>query len=187
MLDYIKTAYSLKNEGFYSIMIGNKKGKLMDNKKLKVYLDTSVISYLKQDDAPDKTKITNALWEKFKTGIYDIYLSQVTITEMNECPIDKLNILKARLEEIKYTKLVLNDDCFIYKAECQKLGDTVEITICGSRFLYNMVRTIVGTLLDIERHNLSSSKMKEILESHDRTQAGQTVNPYGLTLMKVEY
>ena len=82
---------------------------------------------------------------------------------------------------------VLNDDCFIYKAECQKLGDTVEITICGSRFLYNMVRTIVGTLLDIERHNLSSSKMKEILESRDRTQAGQTVNPYGLTLMKVEY
>ena len=41
----------------------------MDDRKLKVYLDTSVISYLKQDDAPDETKITLRLWEKFKTGI----------------------------------------------------------------------------------------------------------------------
>ena len=75
-------------------MLSNLKGKWLDNSKLKVYLDTSVVSYLQQEDAPDKTKITNALWEKFKTGIYDIYLSQVTITEMNECPIDPLTLLE---------------------------------------------------------------------------------------------
>lgn len=82
---------------------------------------------------------------------------------------------------------VPNKVCFIYKAECKKLGDTVVIDIVGNRFLYNMVRTIVGTLLMIEKKNLSPEFMKEILDGKDRTKAGKTVNPYGLTLMKVEY
>lgn len=77
--------------------------------------------------------------------------------------------------------------CFIYKAECQKLGDTVVFDIVGSRFLYNMVRIIVGTLLMIEKSNLSPEFMKELLELKDRTKAGATVSPYGLTLMKVDY
>lgn len=82
---------------------------------------------------------------------------------------------------------VKNKICFIYKAECKKLGDTVIIDIEGSRFLYNMVRIIVGTLLLIEKENLSPETMKKILEAKDRSKAGKTVNPYGLTLMKIEY
>lgn len=82
---------------------------------------------------------------------------------------------------------VPNRVCFIYNAECKKLGDTVVIDIVGNRFLYNMVRTIVGTLLLIEKNNLPAEKMKEILEGKDRAKAGKTVSPYGLTLMKVEY
>jgi tRNA pseudouridine38-40 synthase len=50
-----------------------------------------------------------------------------------------------------------------------------------------MVRTIVGTLLLIENKDLPPDFMKEILEGKDRTNAGKTVNPHGLTLMKVEY
>lgn len=80
-----------------------------------------------------------------------------------------------------------NRVCFIYNAKCKKLGDQVIIDIVGNRFLYNMVRTIVGTLLMIERNHLPPDFMKKVLESKDRTKAGKTVNPYGLTLMKVEY
>lgn len=80
-----------------------------------------------------------------------------------------------------------NKTCFIYKVECKKLDDTVVIDIVGNRFLYNMVRAIVGTLLLIERNNLAPEEMKMILEAKDRAKAGKTVNPYGLTLMKVEY
>lgn len=80
-----------------------------------------------------------------------------------------------------------NKICFIYKAECKKLADTIVIDISGNRFLYNMVRTIVGTLLLIEKNNLPPETMKNILEGKDRTKAGKTVNPHGLTLMKVEY
>lgn len=80
-----------------------------------------------------------------------------------------------------------NRICFIYKVECKKLDDTVVINIVGNRFLYNMVRAIVGTLFLIEKNNLPPETMKVILEAKDRSKAGKTVNPYGLTLMKVEY
>lgn len=77
--------------------------------------------------------------------------------------------------------------CFISRANVEKLGDRVFIHIEGNRFLYNMVRTIVGTLLEIEGHKLPVEHMKEVLEAHDRRKAGQTVSPYGLTLMRVDY
>ena len=77
--------------------------------------------------------------------------------------------------------------CFITRAEVERQGDRVFIHLEGNRFLYNMVRTIVGTLLEIEGHHLPVEKMKEILEAHDRRKAGQTVSPYGLTLMNVKY
>lgn len=78
-------------------------------------------------------------------------------------------------------------DCIITEAKVKKQGDRVIIDIKGNRFLYNMVRTIIGTLLEIEGHNLSAEHMKYVLEAKDRRKAGQTVSPYGLTLMKVEY
>ena len=77
--------------------------------------------------------------------------------------------------------------CFIEKATCQRDGDKVIIDIVGNRFLYNMVRTIVGTLLEIEGHKLPAEHMEQVLMACDRRKAGQTVSPYGLTLMKVEY
>ena len=77
--------------------------------------------------------------------------------------------------------------CTETRAEVEKQGDRIFIHLEGNRFLYNMVRTIVGTLLEIEGHNLPVEHMKEVLEAHDRRKAGQTVSPYGLTLMKVEY
>ena len=77
--------------------------------------------------------------------------------------------------------------CIIYEAKVSKVDDKVIIDIVGNRFLYNMVRTIVGTLLEIEGHNLEPEHMKYVLDSQDRTKAGRTVDPHGLTLMKVMY
>ena len=77
--------------------------------------------------------------------------------------------------------------CFITRAEVEKLGDRVFIHLEGNRFLYNMVRTIVGTLLEIDGHKLPIEHMKKVLEACDRRKAGQTVSPFGLTLMKVSY
>ena len=81
-------------------------------KKYKVYLDTSVISHLYQLDAPEKMAETKVLWEKFKNDEFDIYLSDVTLEEVNACREDKKEILSKYLNEIKFTKLELNDDAF---------------------------------------------------------------------------
>jgi tRNA pseudouridine38-40 synthase len=80
-----------------------------------------------------------------------------------------------------------NKICFIYNVECKKLEDKVVINIVGNRFLYNMVRAIVGTLLLIEKKDLEPEFIKEVLEAKDRSRAGKNVNPHGLTLIKVEY
>ena len=77
--------------------------------------------------------------------------------------------------------------CFITRAEVERQGDRVFIHIEGNRFLYNMVRAIVGTLLEIEGHKMPPEHMKDVLEARDRRKAGRTVSPYGLTLMRVDY
>ena len=77
--------------------------------------------------------------------------------------------------------------CLINRAEVEKQGDRVFIHIEGNRFLYNMVRTIVGTLLEIEGHKLPVEHMKDVLLAQDRKKAGQTVSPLGLTLIEVKY
>ncbi|MBR1754727.1 tRNA pseudouridine(38-40) synthase TruA [bacterium] len=77
--------------------------------------------------------------------------------------------------------------CFIYSIDCKKVDDTIILDIVGNRFLCNMVRIIVGTLLLIEKNKLPCETISKILEAKDRKKAGQTVSPYGLTLMKVEY
>ncbi len=78
-------------------------------------------------------------------------------------------------------------DCIVYKAHCTKSGDFIIIEIAANRFLYNMVRTIVGTLLLIEHNKLEPEFMKEVLEAKDRTKAGPTISPDGLCLMEVGY
>lgn len=74
-------------------------------RKIKVYLDTSVISYLWQEDAPERMRDTLALWKQFESERYDIYLSQVTLDEVGECREPKRTVLYEYLSKIHYTKL----------------------------------------------------------------------------------
>ncbi len=83
--------------------------------------------------------------------------------------------------------------CKIYFASVTKKevqnepGCYLDINIVGNRFLYNMVRAIVGTLLMIEKDKLGPSVMEEIMNSKERALAGHNVEPYGLTLIKTGY
>jgi predicted nucleic acid-binding protein len=71
-------------------------------KKLKIYLDTSVISYLDQQDAPERMAETHRLWELIKAGKYDVIISKVVVDEINRCGEVKRNILFSYLAEIRY-------------------------------------------------------------------------------------
>ena len=77
--------------------------------------------------------------------------------------------------------------CKMYKAQAVKQGDYIYIDFIADRFLYNMIRLIVGTLLRIESTSGKAEEMKEILDSRDITKAGSTISPEGLTLVEVIY
>lgn len=79
-------------------------------KKLKVYLDTSVISYLDASDAPDKMQDTLLFWDELILGKYDVYLSAVTLEEAFECAEPKLGLLKEKLSQIDYTFIEINSE-----------------------------------------------------------------------------
>ena len=77
--------------------------------------------------------------------------------------------------------------CNMYEAKATRDGDLIYIDFTADRFLYNMIRLIVGTLLVIERNSLAPETLKEILEARDITKAGSTISPEGLTLVEVIY
>lgn len=66
-------------------------------------------------------------------------------------------------------------------------GGQVVIRVKGEGFLYHMVRIIAGTLLRIGEGKWEPQKMEEIIKSRDRSRAGPTAPPQGLTLIGIEY
>ena len=68
-----------------------------------------------------------------------------------------------------------------------KKEEQVEITITGNGFLQNMMRIIVGTLVEVGLGKRSVESVGEALESRDREQAGYTISPRGLALVGVDY
>ncbi len=74
----------------------------------------------------------------------------------------------------------------IYSASVEENGDLVTIRLVGNGFLYNMVRIISGTLLEVGKGFLAPEKVKEILNARDRRQAGGTAPAEGLTLVSIE-
>ena len=78
--------------------------------------------------------------------------------------------------------------CDVYEANWIKLSDTKwYFRISANRFLRNMVRAIVGTLLDVGWHKISISQFVEILHSKSRQQAGESVPGHALFLEDVQY
>ena len=76
----------------------------------------------------------------------------------------------------------------IYKAEVFALeNDRIYIELTGNGFLYNMVRIIAGTLLDVGLGKIQPECINDIIEGKDRKMAGKTLPPNGLFLLKVEY
>lgn len=110
----------------------------------------------------------------------------LNLERMNEA----LNYLKGEHDFSAFKKVRTSNPakiCKMYKIEAIKDGDYIYIDFIADRFLYNMIRSIVGTLLMIERKSLAPKTLKDILESKDKTKVGSTISPEGLTLKEVIY
>ena len=74
-------------------------------------------------------------------------------------------------------------ECTVHAEEDQR----IRIDVSGNGFLYNMVRIIAGTLVEVGRGYLSDGEIPDLLETGDRSRVGRTMPPEGLCLMWIDY
>jgi tRNA pseudouridine38-40 synthase len=108
--------------------------------------------------------------------------------------IEKMNLAAAKLLEYvdftSFSKLhtdVKTNKCEVSFAQWKKVGQEIVFTIRANRFLRNMVRAIVGTLLDVGRGKLSVEDFCRIIELKDRNEAGPSVPGNALFLEHIAY
>jgi len=108
--------------------------------------------------------------------------------------VDKMNEAAATLFEFtdftSFSKLhtdVKTNNCTIKYAQWKKHEDELIFTIEADRFLRNMVRAIVGTLLDVGRGKMTTNEFRSIIQAKNRCKAGVSVPACGLFLVDIQY
>ena len=71
-------------------------------KRLKLYLDTSVISHLSTQDTPEKMAETLVLWDNIKSNKYTVFISDITFEELSRCSEPKKSLLNHYINEIDF-------------------------------------------------------------------------------------
>lgn len=75
----------------------------------------------------------------------------------------------------------------IYSIDIEEISGFIEIRVRGNGFLYNMVRKMVGTLIEVGLDEIEANKIPSIIESKERIQTGRMADPAGLYLEKVDF
>jgi len=79
-------------------------------KRLRLYLDSSVISHLDAPDRPDWMTDTLKLWKNIQNGEYDVVLSDIVFDEIEQCAEPKASYLSAMLKKIQYKRVASDDN-----------------------------------------------------------------------------
>lgn len=130
--------------------------------------------------------IINKKKNPFKIDQSCFLYGEVDVEKMNEATKLLFNYIDFSSFAKSNTQNHTNN-CKLYKAEWKVENDLMIFTISADRFLRNMVRSIVGTLLDVGRSRTSIEEFKKIIESKSRSNAGFSAHACGLYLTKVEY
>lgn len=121
---------------------------------------------------------------RFATSYY--FYGDLDIDRMNEaCEI--LYSYKDFTSFAKANAQTTTNLCDLYRADWKEEGDMLVFTIRANRFLRNMVRAIVGTLMDIGQHKLSTLDMHRVIQQQERSSAGFSAPARGLFLYDIEY
>ena len=114
------------------------------------------------------------------------YFGNLDFERMNEA----CKVLFEYIDFTSFSKLhtdVKTNNCRIMHAEWKPEGDLWVFTIQADRFLRNMVRAIVGTLLDVGRGKMDIAGLRRVIEAKDRCSAGISVPGHALFLVDVGY
>ena len=81
------------------------------------------------------------------------------------------------------------EDCIskVFRVQWEETNREIRFEITAIRFFHNMIRIVVGTLMEVGRGKMNPREFRTILRGQDRTQAGPTVPPHGLFLVSVVY
>lgn len=139
----------------------------------------------------DATKRTyeyhiNTVKNPFLEGLSWYYHQNLDVALMNEAA----KILFNHTDFQCFSKVntdVNTFDCTIFDAVWKKENDRLIFTISANRFLRNMVRSIVGTLVNVGLHKITLTDFENIIKSKNREKAGFSVPAHGLYLTEIEY
>jgi tRNA pseudouridine38-40 synthase len=124
--------------------------------------------------------------QPFKKEFTAYYPHKLNIELMREA----CAILKEYTDFTSFSKLhtdVKTNNCIIYYADWKIESDIIFFEISADRFLRNMVRSIVGTMIDIGRGKTTLQGLREIIEAKNRSRAGTSVPAKGLFLFDIRY
>jgi tRNA pseudouridine38-40 synthase len=147
-----------------------------------------------KDDANARFDATARTYKYVITTRKDPFLQGFALHFHFPLDIEKMNLAAKKLKTFKefssFKKSNTDnktDRCAIHHAEWKKQGHIIVFTITADRFLRNMVRAIVGTMLNVGVGKCTVEEFCRIIESKNRSRAGKSVLASGLYLIKVEY
>lgn len=147
-----------------------------------------------KEDAHARFDATSRLYRYYLTTEKDPFMypykykvhGSIDVEMMNKCS----RILFEYIDFTSFSKLhtdVKTNDCKIIHAQWEQQGEDYVFTIQANRFLRNMVRAVVGTLLEAGRGKLDEVGMRRVIEAKDRAVAGLSVPAHALFLEEIEY
>ena len=165
--------------------------------KFNSYLDKNIVVYRfipVHDDAHTRFDATSRTYEYYIHTFKDVFQNEGSWYYFNKLNVDLMNEACKILFEFEdfecFSKT--NTDvntflCDISEANWEVNGNQLIFTITANRFLRNMVRAIVGTLINVGIGKITLDDFRAIIESKNRQKAGFSVPAHGLYLVKVKY
>ncbi|HSN48568.1 MAG TPA: tRNA pseudouridine(38-40) synthase TruA [Flavobacterium sp.] len=165
--------------------------------KLNSYLPKDIVVYdiiSVHEDAHARFDAKKRTYEYYVNTFKDVFLQDGSWYFHQELDLDLMNeaskLLFDHIDFQCFSKVntdVNTFDCTIFEAYWKRENDKIVFTISANRFLRNMVRAIVGTLVNVGVHKITLDDFSEIIKSKNRDKAGFSVPAHGLYLTKIDY
>lgn len=146
------------------------------------------------DDAHARFSATSRTYVYRMYSTKNPFLTNRSYFFPNNIDVEKMNSVNGILKDhtdfscfSKSNTQTFTNNCVITFAEWSRAEEEIIFTITADRFLRNMVRAIVGTMLEIGIGKMKDDEFRKILESKDRSEAGVSVPAHGLYLTDVTY
>ena len=146
------------------------------------------------DDAHARFDATSRTYKYFARTLKSPFLYPLSWQCRPDMDFDLMNQAAAHLLEYRdftsFSKLhtdVKTNNCVVTRAQWDRVGEQWVFTITADRFLRNMVRAVVGTLVEVGLHRITIDDFCRIIEQRDRCKAGTSMPPHPLFLWDITY